>query len=60
MVKTFEKFKLRAVDMYEQGGMGYRAIDKELGIPSKTQVLQLVRKKNSGQGFNRSEREELF
>lgn len=37
--------------MYEQGGMGYRAIDKELGIPSKTQVLQLVRKKNSGQGF---------
>ncbi|MGG3203494.1 hypothetical protein ABES16_06055, partial [Brevibacillus brevis] len=30
--------------------MGYKAIAKELGIPSKTQVLQWVRKKNKGEG----------
>ncbi|MBH0328717.1 transposase [Brevibacillus brevis] len=46
-----EEFKLRAVNMYQQEGMGYKAIAKELGIPSKTQVLQWVRKKNSGEGF---------
>lgn len=46
-----EEFKLCTVEMYEKGGMVYRAIAKELGIPSKTQVLQWVRKKNSGQGF---------
>lgn len=46
-----EEFKLRAVTMYLQGGMGYKAIAKELGIPSKSQVQQWVRKKNNGEGF---------
>ncbi|PSJ67888.1 helix-turn-helix domain-containing protein, partial [Brevibacillus brevis] len=46
-----EEFKLRAVNMYQQGEMGSKAIAKELGIPSKTQVLQWVRKKNKGEGF---------
>ncbi|WP_103106485.1 IS3 family transposase [Brevibacillus reuszeri] len=46
-----EEFKLRAVNMYQEEGMGYEAIAKELGIPSKTQVRQWVRKKNSGESF---------
>lgn len=46
-----EELKMKAVNMYLQGGMGYKAIAKELGIPSKTQVQQWVRKQNSGEGF---------
>ncbi|CCF14383.1 transposase family protein [Brevibacillus laterosporus GI-9] len=46
-----EEFKLKAVNLYQERGMSYKAITKALGIPSSTQVRQWVRKFNSGEGF---------
>ncbi|WP_373926023.1 IS3 family transposase [Brevibacillus laterosporus] len=45
-----EEFKLKAVNLYQERGMSYKAITKALGIPSSTQVKQWVRKFNSGEG----------
>jgi transposase len=44
-----DEFKLRAVNMYQQRGMSYEAIARELGIPSSTQVKQWVKKINMGE-----------
>ncbi|WP_369124642.1 transposase, partial [Brevibacillus laterosporus] len=32
-----EEFKLKAVNLYQERGMSYKAITKALGIPSSTQ-----------------------
>ncbi|MGG3465888.1 transposase, partial [Brevibacillus laterosporus] len=39
-----EEFKLKAVNLYQERGMSYKAITKALGIPSSTQIKQWVRK----------------
>ena len=45
------EFKENAVALYEQKGVSYEAIAKELGVPSATQIKDWVRKKRIGESL---------
>jgi transposase len=47
-----EEFKLQAIHLYENGGMSYQAVAKQLGIPSSTQVKTWVRKYRNGESLS--------
>ncbi|QDX91264.1 IS3 family transposase [Brevibacillus laterosporus] len=53
--QTFQRytmeFKQKAIALYEQKGISYEAIAKELGVPSPTQIKNWVRKYRDGDGL---------
>lgn len=46
-----EEFKLKAVEMYENGSKSYKALAEELGIRSSTQLKNWVKKHRDGESF---------
>lgn len=49
--KYSQEFKLEAGRLYEQEGLSYQAVAKQMGIPSNTQVKQWIKKHRRGESL---------